>query len=174
MRVVREPRRAQAQQARWRDRDGQLRHEKARVTAPADLDPAALVAQVEAAGYTAALPRHATADIAADDDTDAEAGAEEVDPTRALRNRLITSAVLSGPLVAMAMVPALQFTYWQWISLTLAAPVVTWGARPFHRAAWTNVRDGAATMDTLVSVGVLAAFAWSLWALLSAPPASRA
>ena len=138
--------------------------EKARVTAPADLDPAALVAQVEEAGYTAALPRRATTDLAADDDADA--GAEEADPTRSLRDRMITSAVLSGPVVAMAMVPALQFTYWQWISLTLAAPVVTWGAWPFHRAAWTNLRHGAATMDTLVSVGVLAAFGWSLWALL--------
>ncbi|CAM5353597.1 Copper-translocating P-type ATPase OS=Streptomyces rimosus subsp. rimosus (strain ATCC / DSM 40260 / JCM 4667 / NRRL 2234) OX=1265868 GN=SRIM_027525 PE=3 SV=1 [Streptomyces rimosus subsp. rimosus] len=65
----------------------------------------------------------------------------------------------------MAMVPALQFTNWQWLSLTLAAPVVAYGAWPFHKAAWTNLRHGAATMDTLVSLGTLAALGWSLWAL---------
>ena len=79
--------------------------------------------------------------------------------------RLIVSAVLAVPVVLLAMVPALQFDNWQWLSLTLAAPVVVWGALPFHRAAWTNARHGAATMDTLVSVGTLAAFGWSLWAL---------
>ena len=72
---------------------------------------------------------------------------------------------LTVPVLLMAMVPALQFTNWQWLSLTLAAPVATWGAWPFHRAAWANLRHGAATMDTLISVGVLAAFGWSLWAL---------
>jgi len=134
--------------------------EKARVAAPAGIDPAALVEQVEAAGYTAELPRPpAAADTA-------PAGVEEPDPTRALRRRLLASIALTVPVIAMAMAPALQFTYWQWISLTLAAPVVTWGAWPFHRAAWTNLRHGAATMDTLVSMGVLAASAWSLWALL--------
>jgi Cu+-exporting ATPase len=132
--------------------------EKAQVRAPQDLDPATLVAQVEAAGYTATLPRPPAADDADRDD--------EPDPTRTLRQRLITSIVLAVPVIALAMVPALQFTYWQWISLTLTAPVVTWAAWPFHRAAWTNLRHGAATMDTLVSLGVLAAFAWSLWALL--------
>ncbi|MHA6782163.1 heavy metal translocating P-type ATPase [Pseudonocardia saturnea] len=133
--------------------------EKARVHAPDGVDPATLVAQVEAAGYTAELPRPAAPgpDLG---------GAEPDDPTRSLRERLVTSTVLAVPVVAMAMIPALQFTYWQWISLTLAAPVVTWAAWPFHRAAWTNLRHGAATMDTLVSMGVLAAFAWSLWALL--------
>ncbi|MZE75934.1 heavy metal translocating P-type ATPase, partial [Streptomyces sp. SID5475] len=83
----------------------------------------------------------------------------------ALRERLLVSLVLSVPVVLMAMVPALQFDNWQWLSLTLAAPVIVWGALPFHRAAWTNLRHGAATMDTLVSVGTLAAFGWSLWAL---------
>ncbi|NEC67061.1 heavy metal translocating P-type ATPase [Streptomyces sp. SID9727] len=83
----------------------------------------------------------------------------------ALRQRLVVSAVLAAPVVALAMVPALQFDFWQWLSLTLAAPVVVWGGLPFHRAAWTNLRHGAATMDTLVSVGTLAAFGWSLWAL---------
>ena len=74
-------------------------------------------------------------------------------------------AVLTVPVVALAMVPALQFDYWQWLSLTLAAPVVVWGAWPFHRAAWTNLRHGTATMDTLISLGILAAFGWSLYAL---------
>ena len=85
---------------------------------------------------------------------------------RALRDRLVVSALLTVPVIALAMVPALQFTYWQWISLTLAAPVAVWGAWPFHRAAWRNLRHGATTMDTLVSMGVLAAFGWSVWALL--------
>ncbi|MFE2018432.1 heavy metal translocating P-type ATPase [Streptomyces sp. NPDC059499] len=83
----------------------------------------------------------------------------------ALRLRLLVSATLALPVVLMAMVPALQFDNWQWLSLTLAAPVVVWGGLPFHRATWTNLRHGAATMDTLVSVGTLAAFGWSVWAL---------
>ncbi|WP_406287641.1 heavy metal translocating P-type ATPase [Streptomyces sp. NBC_00209] len=92
--------------------------------------------------------------------------ADTPDPAlAALRQRLIVSAVLAAPVVALAMIPALQFDSWQWLSLTLAAPVVVWGGLPFHRAAWTNLRHGAATMDTLVSVGTLAAFGWSLWAL---------
>jgi Cu+-exporting ATPase len=132
--------------------------EKARVQAPADLDPAVLVAQVEAAGYTATLP--------APPATDDTVTVTEPDPTRLLRDRLVVSAVLAVPVIALAMVPALQFTYWQWISLTLAAPVAVWGAWPFHRAAWTNLRHGATTMDTLVSTGVLAAFGWSVWALV--------
>ena len=78
---------------------------------------------------------------------------------------MLISAGLALPVVAMAMVPALQFTYWQWLSLTLAAPVVVWGAFPFHRAAWANLRHGAATMDTLISMGTLAAFGWSVYAL---------
>ncbi|MFC8224475.1 heavy metal translocating P-type ATPase [Streptomyces sp. NPDC057287] len=83
----------------------------------------------------------------------------------ALRQRLLVSAVLAVPVILMAMVPALQFDNWQWLSLTLAAPVVVWGGLPFHRAAWANLRHGAATMDTLVSIGTLAAFCWSVWAL---------
>ena len=134
--------------------------EKASVRAPDGVDPAALVAQVEAAGYTAELPRPAAADTSADDPAIAD------DPTRSLRQRLITSVALAVPVIAMAMVPALQFTYWQWISLTLAAPVATWAAWPFHKAAWTNLRHGTATMDTLISMGVGAAFLWSLYALL--------
>ncbi|WP_330435440.1 heavy metal translocating P-type ATPase [Streptomyces sp. NBC_00825] len=100
---------------------------------------------------------------------DADTGAPEqpdADPALAsLRQRLIVSALLAAPVVLLAMVPALQFDNWQWLSLTLAAPVVVWGGLPFHRATWTNLRHGAATMDTLVSIGTLAAFGWSLWAL---------
>ncbi len=90
---------------------------------------------------------------------------DESDPTRPLLQRVVVSAVLAVPVIAMAMVPALQFTNWQWLSLTLAAPVVVWGAYPFHRAAWVNLRHGSFTMDTLVSMGTLAAFGWSLYAL---------
>ncbi len=132
--------------------------EKARVHYPEELDPQELVGQVQAAGYAAALPAPPAADGAAQ-------AASEPDPTRALRTRLLVSLALSVPVVAMAMVPALQFTYWQWLSLTLAAPVLVWGALPFHRAAWANLRHGAATMDTLISMGTLAAFGWSLYAL---------
>ncbi len=89
----------------------------------------------------------------------------EADPIGPLRQRLLVSTVLSVPVIVMAMVPALQFTYWQWLSLTLAAPVVVWGAYPFHKAAWTNLRHATSTMDTLISMGTLAALGWSLYAL---------
>ncbi|RKT74574.1 heavy metal translocating P-type ATPase [Saccharothrix variisporea] len=131
--------------------------EKAKVTFEG-VDPAALIATVEAAGYGATLPTPAN--------EQAEASAEEVDPTASLRQRLLVSVVLTVPVVVLAMVPAWQFDFWQWISLTLAAPVIVWGAWPFHRAAAVNLRHGAATMDTLVSLGTLAAFAWSVYALL--------
>jgi len=131
--------------------------EQAHVRVPPGYDPALLVAEVEQTGYTAELPRARRVD--SDDDSDA-------DPElRALRQRLIGSVWLSVPVIAMAMIPALQFPYWQWLSLTLAAPVVVWAGWPFHRAAWVNLRHGTATMDTLISVGTLAAFAWSLYAL---------
>ncbi|MBP2706162.1 copper-translocating P-type ATPase [Microbispora sp. RL4-1S] len=130
--------------------------EKATVNFPDDLDPHLLVAEVEKAGYTAKLPEPPKPEPAA---------GEPEDDLAPLRTRLLVSIVLAVPVVAMAMIPALQFTYWQWLSLTLAAPVVVYGGLPFHRAAWTNLRHGAATMDTLVSVGTLAAFSWSLWAL---------
>ncbi|MFI6059603.1 heavy metal translocating P-type ATPase [Streptomyces sp. NPDC051286] len=105
---------------------------------------------------------------AADADTapeETEAERSAADTLAALRQRLVVSAVLAAPVVLLAMVPSLQFDNWQWLSLTLAAPVAVWGGLPFHRATWTNLRHGAATMDTLVSVGTLAAFGWSLWAL---------
>ncbi len=132
--------------------------EKARVVIPEGLDPIELVRTVEQAGYGAVLPRPATAD------TEPGAPADD-DPTRSLRQRLVISAVLTVPVIALAMVPAWQFTNWQWLSLTLAAPVVAWGAWPFHRAAWVNLRHGTSTMDTLVSLGTLAALGWSLYAL---------
>jgi Cu+-exporting ATPase len=119
-----------------------------------------LIATVEATGYTAAEPPPPRTRAEPGD-----GGAAPQDELRPLRQRLITAVALSVPVVAMAMVPALQIEYWQWLSLTLAAPVVTYAAWPFHRAALTNARHGAATMDTLVSVGTSAAFLWSLWAL---------
>ncbi|MFB9534568.1 cation transporter, partial [Nonomuraea roseola] len=132
--------------------------EKAKVTFPEGVDPQELIATVESAGYTAALPAPPKSETAAGEQ-------EPEDELRPLRSRLITSVVLAVPVIAMAMIPPLQFTNWQWLSLTLAAPVVVYAGWPFHKAAWTNLRHGAATMDTLVSIGTLAAFAWSLWAL---------
>ncbi|HET6857274.1 MAG TPA: heavy metal translocating P-type ATPase [Streptomyces sp.] len=128
-----------------------------------DVSVADLIATVEATGYSAKEPAPVRT-------TDAAPGAEaeadtEADELRPLRQRLITATVLAVPVVAMAMIPALQIDYWQWLSLTLAAPVVTYAAWPFHRAAWTNAKHGAATMDTLISVGTSAAFLWSVWAL---------
>ncbi|MFI9050282.1 heavy metal translocating P-type ATPase [Streptomyces sp. NPDC053427] len=121
-----------------------------------------LIATVEKTGYTAALPEP-PAPAPAQEGDDRPAGQD--DSLAALRRRLILSLALSLPVVLMAMVPALQFTNWQWLSLTLAAPVVAYAAWPFHKAAWTNLRHGAATMDTLISMGTLAALGWSLWAL---------
>ncbi|MFE9611587.1 heavy metal translocating P-type ATPase [Streptomyces sp. NPDC006012] len=131
--------------------------EKAKVAFGEGVAVADLIATVEATGYTAQEPSPARAEDAPADRPD--------DELRTLRQRLTTAAVLAVPVILMAMVPALQFEYWQWLSLALAAPVVTYAAWPFHRAAWTNARHGASTMDTLISVGVSAAFLWSLWAL---------
>ncbi|MEV8474250.1 heavy metal translocating P-type ATPase [Streptomyces sp. NPDC051173] len=140
--------------------------EKAKVTYREDLTVADLVATVEATGYTAAVPRPVRKSGPA---PGPGGGADEADDgggeLRTLRQRLLTAVVLAVPVVVLAMVPAWQFTYWQWLSLTLTAPVVTYAAWPFHRAAFTNARHGAATMDTLISVGTSAAFLWSLWAL---------
>ena len=128
--------------------------------------PEDLVATVEAVGYTARLPEPPAATGTGGDDTDDERDSDgDDDHTRSLRTRLLWSTVLTVPVIVLAMVPRFQFEYWQWASLTLAAPVVTWGAAPFHRAAWLNLRHGAATMDTLISVGTVAAFGWSLYAL---------
>lgn len=132
--------------------------EKARVHATG-VDTATLIATVAAAGYTATEPAPPRASATTD-------AAPPVDREAAqLRFRLIVSATLALPVALLSMIPALQFTNWQWLALTLASPVVVWGAWPFHRAAATNARHGAATMDTLISVGVIAAFGWSLYAL---------
>ena len=131
--------------------------EKATVTAPPGYDPQALIAEVEKTGYAAALPQHHAASETPGTTDDVE--------LRSLRIRLVAAFVLAGPVIAMAMIPDLQFRYWQWASLALATPVVVWAGRPFHAAAWANLKHGAATMDTLVSVGTLSAFLWSLCAL---------
>ncbi|NKZ78979.1 heavy metal translocating P-type ATPase [Rhodococcus hoagii] len=133
--------------------------EKAKIAFPEGLSTDDLVTAVQNAGYTATLPTPPSADESGptDDPRDRE--------LTALRTRLIVSAILSVPVIAMAMVPALQFDNRQWLSLTLAAPVIVWAGLPFHRAAWTNLRHGTATMDTLISLGTTAAFAWSLYAL---------
>ncbi|MCV7055672.1 heavy metal translocating P-type ATPase [Mycolicibacterium gilvum] len=128
--------------------------EKARVEFGDNVSTDQLVSAVESAGYQAALPEPPN-----------PPDVEPADPTAALRRRLMICVALSVPVIAMAMAPPLQFTYWQWLSLTLAAPVVVWGAWPFHRATWANLRHGTATMDTLISVGTLAAFGWSIYAL---------
>ena len=120
------------------------------------VSPDDLVEAVASVGYRTTLSRSAV---------DAELPIAEADPTRGLRLRLIVSALLSLPVLAMAMIPALQFDQWQWLSLQLATPVVLWAGWTFHRAAWRNLRHGAATMDTLISVGTLAAFGWSVTAL---------
>ncbi|KAA0021147.1 heavy metal translocating P-type ATPase [Antrihabitans cavernicola] len=129
--------------------------EKARVTTPSGYDADALIAEVEKTGYTATLParREGAAEPASDPEL------------TGLRHRLIGAVVLSIPVIVLAMVPAWQFDYWQWASLVLASPVVVWAAWPFHKAAVMNLRHGAATMDTLISVGTSAAFLWSLYAL---------
>ncbi|WP_405665937.1 heavy metal translocating P-type ATPase [Streptomyces sp. NBC_01166] len=141
--------------------------EKARVDFAGDVSVDDLIATVEATGYTARRPAPPLPEPGGSGEPAAGRGEDERadGELRSLRQRLVTAVLLAAPVVAMAMIPALQFEYWQWLSLTLAAPVVTYAAWPFHRAAWTNARHGAATMDTLISVGTSAAFLWSLWAL---------
>jgi Cu+-exporting ATPase len=126
--------------------------EKAEVSYPDELTVADLTAVVEAAGYSARLPEP-----------------EAPEEASVLRKRLLLSTALTIPLITLAMVPAVQFAAWPWVALGLAAPVVTWGAWPFHRAAAINLRHAAATMDTLISLGVVASVAWSLYALVSGP-----
>lgn len=137
--------------------------EKATLVLPDGLSVDDAIATIEATGYTAAAPSAPRRESRV-------GGAENEVPDdpeiSALRRRLLVSAALAVPVALLAMVPVLQFDYWQWVSLALATPVVAWGAWPFHRAAWTNARHAAATMDTLISVGVLAAYGWSLYALL--------
>ncbi len=131
----------------------------AHVTFPGNVLPEDLVETVKTAGYGAALPQP---DRAAGEEPAEDAEARHV---RALRDRLLASALLSVPVVVLSMVPPTQFRLWQWLAFALASPVALWGAWPFHRAAAVNARHGAATMDTLVSIGVLAAWGWSVYAL---------
>ncbi|CRK52557.1 copper transporter ATPase [Rhodococcus sp. RD6.2] len=126
--------------------------ERAHVSRPDGVSVDDLVAAIESAGYTAA-------EVAEEPEDD---GAR----TDSLGPRLLVSAVAGVPVVALSMIPALQFDYWQWICLALTTVIVFWGGYPFHRAALINARHGASTMDTLVSVGTLAAYGWSLWALV--------
>ncbi|MEU4121186.1 heavy metal translocating P-type ATPase [Streptomyces virginiae] len=137
--------------------------EKAHVSYGDGVRVADLIATVVKTGYTAEEPAPPAPAPPAAGQEEPPAAPDPV--LSALRQRLLVSAALALPVVLFAMIPSLQFDNWQWLSLTLAAPVVVWGGFPFHKAAWTNARHGAATMDTLVSVGTLAAFAWSLWAL---------
>ncbi|MCS0637594.1 heavy metal translocating P-type ATPase [Streptomyces sp. LP05-1] len=154
---------------------------RARVSHPASVSAEELISVVERAGYTAALPPvpasrpagggagqgaeqgpgHESGHGAGDpsgDGAETASGADE-------RRRLLITAALSLPVLLLSMVPALQFTHWQWLALNLAGPVVVWSARPFHQRAWRGLRHATATMDTLVSLGVLASFAWSVYAL---------
>ena len=134
--------------------------ETATVTADPTIGTDDLIGAVASIGYSAAL-------VTPDAVTDADAPKVDEHDVRqdTLRQRLLASAVLTLPVLVLAMIPRLQFDSWQWLSLTLAAPVVVWGGWPFHRTAWANLKHGAATMDTLISLGTLAAFGWSLWAL---------
>jgi len=134
--------------------------EHAKVTFPHGVTTEDLVAQVEAAGYSARTPQPPAAQSA----PAAHEHDHDEDPAT-LRNRVLISLVLTVPVIAMAMIPALQFDRWQWLALTLASPVVVWGGYPFHRVAWATAKHGAASMDTLISIGTLAAFGWSLYAL---------
>ena len=132
--------------------------EKATVAYPDAVTPDDLVATVEATGYSAALPV-----------PDPSSGSDEQRPRDDLASawwrRLVLATVLTTPVLLVSMVPAFQIDYWQWFALVLASPVVLWAAWPFHRAALANARHGAATMDTLISIGVTAAYLWSVWAL---------
>lgn len=133
--------------------------EKAMINAPAELEPESLINVVQKTGYTASVP------VSRDDRQDTDRPDPADAELTSLRQRLIGAVVLGVPVILFAMIPALQFNYWQWASLALAAPAVIWAGWPFHRAALLNLRHGSATMDTLISVGTLAAFGWSLYAL---------
>ncbi|QJT06047.1 cadmium-translocating P-type ATPase [Streptomyces asoensis] len=131
---------------------------RARVSHPADIGPDELVATVEKAGYTAALPEPPRSKEPTD-------GGDASEGTRQERHRLVVTALLALPVLVLSMVPVLQFRNWQWLCFVLAAPVAVWGAWPFHQRAVRGLRHSAATMDTLVSLGVVASFLWSAYAL---------
>ncbi|MFD5868233.1 heavy metal translocating P-type ATPase [Corynebacterium sp. NPDC060344] len=144
--------------------------EKAHVTAPEGFDPQQLLDTVDAAGYSATLPPPPNAGGDGEKGVDGTSSSNGADTAadrelEALRNRVIGSVALAVPVILISMFPVLQFTNWQWLVLTLTAPVVVWAGWPFHRATWKNLRHGEATMDTLITVGTLSAFIWSLYAL---------
>jgi Cu+-exporting ATPase len=139
-----------------------LATERARVTYPTFMTVDQLVTAVESAGYGATVVPERRGQTPGSDSQPTQAAPAGPTP---LATRLIVSAVLAVPVIVLAMVPALQFANWQWLSLTLAAPVVVWGGYPFHRATWLNLRHGSLTMDTLITMGTGAAFLWSVWAL---------
>ena len=130
--------------------------ELAEISVEPQVSEADLIRTVETTGYTAHRPIVRRPDAGSSDDL----------PVDVLRPRLVLAATLSVPVLVVSMLPAAQFRGWQWLALLLATPVVTWAAGPFHRAAAINARHGGATMDTLVSLGVVVAYGWSLWALV--------
>ena len=134
--------------------------EQATVTNTGETTTEELIAAIESIGYKATPVSNATGNPEPDDNDNDTTAAERV--PAALLHRLIGSTILGIPVLALSMIKPLQFTNWQWLVLAMAAPIVIWGAFPFHRAAWLNARHGAATMDTLISVGTLSAFSWSL------------
>ena len=138
--------------------------ERAKVSYPPDMAQDALMATVEQAGYGASIHKPAGAPAATVESDEAVPDADDA-ALHALQHRLWVSIALTVPVIAMAMIPPLQFVNWQWLSLTLAAPVVIWGGWQFHRAAWVNLKQGTSTMDTLISLGTLAALGWSVYAL---------
>lgn len=133
--------------------------EKAKVSFPDSVTADDLIAKVVDTGYTAAVHYAEPVKTEADE---ADSGPSAAD---LLRHKLLVTLALAVPVVAMGMFPLFQFTNWQWLSLTLTAPIVVWSASQFHRAAWVNAKHGAATMDTLISLGTIAAFGWSVYAL---------
>ena len=133
--------------------------EKATISQSGDFGAKDLIKTVEKAGYSAFTGE----DLGSEDGQEnPKNNAEEL---AGLRRRLIVCALLAAPVITLAMIPPLQFPYWQWVSLALTIPVVLWGAYPFHHAAFVNARRATTTMDTLISLGTLAAFIWSLYAL---------
>jgi Cu+-exporting ATPase len=147
-----------------------LATESARVSFSGDIEPARLVAAVAEAGYTARVRELSPPPAASGDDPYGDRGpvneVEDAPGAVSLRTRLLGSTALAVPVVALGMVPAWQFVGWQWVSLVLAVPIVLWGGWPFHRATFANLRHGALTMDTLITLGTFAALGWSAWAVL--------
>ena len=133
------------------------------------LSPTDLVATVESIGYGASLPRPSSGPSSGPSTSTSTGAGDPAERRDPLFQRLVAATLLGAPVLVLSMVPALQFRNWQWLAFALSAPVATWAAWPFHRVAWKNLQQGEASMDTLVSVGVSAAFAWSAYALFFTP-----